>query len=107
MEKEELIRLQKRKYYLKNREKLLEMRRQYGIENKEKIKETKKKYYENNKTEILEKKKIKETCECGAKINRNQIQRHYKTKKHINLLAEKNISNDNIKDDNTISEVEN
>ena len=46
--------------------------------------EYKKKYYENNTEKILEKVK----CECGCVVCRTHLNRHLKTKKHINLMLQ-------------------
>jgi hypothetical protein len=39
-----------------------------------------------NKTTILENMKEKVKCECGCEINKHQLKRHQKNKKHISLI---------------------
>ena len=69
-----------KKYYEKNKDKILEKRKEYRQHNPEKKKESNKKYYENNKDEISEKRKEKATLKKQEKevieflselINRN------------------------------------
>jgi len=96
-ENKEKIKEYQKEYYINNKETLLE----YQKENKEKIKEQKKEYYINNKEKFLEyqkenKEKIKEQkkeyqntdikCECGCIITRNNLYKHRKSKKHIELI---------------------
>ncbi len=61
------------KHYQKNREKVLEKNRIYYNKNREKANE-----------------KIK--CECGCFINKRNIKRHQKTKKHLKLINLLNFS---------------
>jgi hypothetical protein len=69
-------------YYDTNKEKIQEYKKEYYETNKEKQKE----YYETNKSTILEKNKIKIKCECGCDINKQNLNRHQKSKKHIDLM---------------------
>ena len=92
---------QKKEYYENNKEKIKEKGKEYRENNKEKIKERKNNFYHNNKEEILKynkewrennKEQIKEwkskkvTCECGCLITRSHINRHKKSKKHLELM---------------------
>ena len=100
----------KKIYYLKNKDKILEYGQQYRENNKESIsnknkeyyektKDIKKEYYEVNKEEILKhnkeyrennKEKIKNyasekiMCSCGCEVRRDKITKHQTTKKHKN-----------------------
>ena len=68
-----------KEYYQKNKDKIKE----YYQTNKDKIKEYYKVYYvEKNKDKLKE----KVTCECGCSINKNNILRHKKSKKHLDLM---------------------
>ncbi len=65
----------------------------YRENNKDKIKERNKLYYENNKDKIKQynkeyqgKKKEIIICECETITSKKHLERHLKTKKHINLL---------------------
>jgi len=97
----DIISEKKKIYYEENKDKILEKSKVYREKNKEKLSEKKKIYYEEhknillekmkvyneeNKDKILEKKKIKINCECGCQINKCDISRHKKTKKHIKLM---------------------
>ena len=47
-----------------------------------------KQYRVNNRDKILEQKKQKMTCECGCSLNRDNIKRHKRAKKHLELLKQ-------------------
>ena len=79
---------QKKQYRINNRDKILEKDKQYYNNNSDKILEQKKQYYNNNSDKILEKQKQKMTCQCGCIVNRGQISRHKKSKKHLELLKQ-------------------
>ena len=69
----------KKEYYQDNKDKIKE----YYQTNKDKIKEYYKVYYvEKNKDKLKE----KVTCGCGCSINKNNILRHKKSKKHLDLM---------------------
>ena len=91
-----LNKLDRKEYYQNNKEKLKkyrennkERKKEYDKKtyenNKEKNKKRDKKYYEKNK----ERKKEKITCECGSIIRKVELPRHKKSKKHFNLMKEK------------------
>ena len=46
------------------------------------------KYREDNKEQISKQKKERVSCECGSIVNRDELSRHRKSKKHIKLLEE-------------------
>jgi hypothetical protein len=48
-----------------------------------------KNYYEINKDTISESKKIKFNCECNSEITKNNKERHFKTRKHLEFLETK------------------
>ncbi len=87
-----------------NKETLAEKKKKYHETHKENIAEKKKEWYENNK-EILaeyyinnkeiinEKAKEKTKCECGCEITKRGLNRHKQTKKHIELMSQKVLSN--------------
>ena len=62
----------------------------YNQVNKEAISKNKKVYGENNKDKIKTRVREKITCECGCVVCRGDISTHRKTKKHINLMNNKN-----------------
>jgi predicted GIY-YIG superfamily endonuclease len=68
-----------------------EYNKQYRNENKEQEIEYFKQYYQKNKEKISEKLKEKITCECGCVVNRYNLSRHKKTKKHIELMEKNSI----------------
>ena len=67
-----------------NKNKVTEYKKHYQKLNKDKITEYNKQRYDKNKNKILE--KIK--CECGCMTSRNHIERHRKSKKHMELMNE-------------------
>lgn len=56
--------------------------KQYRINNKEYIEKYNKDYYANNKDILSKKAREKINCECGSIINKSDIAKHKKTKKH-------------------------
>jgi len=48
-----------------------------------------KKYRDDNKEKLSKQKKERVECECGSIVNRGELSRHRKSKKHINLMKEK------------------
>jgi len=80
-----------KEYRIDNRDKKLEYQKEYYLDNKDKKKEYQKKYNEVNKKNISEKKRVKMTCECGSVVRKTDIQRHYKSKKHLKYIETNNI----------------
>ena len=74
-----------KQYILDNKENKIKYDKQYRIDNIEKIKEDKKQRYINNK----EKNNEKVNCDCGCIVTRRGLNRHKKTKKHLDLIAPK------------------
>ena len=74
-----------KEYRQENKEKRNEQKKEYYQANKEKGKE----YYQANKEQIKERNREIITCECGCKIRRGDISRHRRTKKHLNLMSNK------------------
>ena len=81
-----------KEYRLDNKDKNKEWRednkeqiKQYRLDNKQKIKEYYKQYNLNNNQKF--------NCECGGKYTLNHRVRHFKTKKHIQFLENKNFNN--------------
>ena len=60
-----------KKYHIANRDIILEKQRQYTIDNRDKIRE---------------KQRQKITCECGCVVSYNALQRHKRSKKHLDLM---------------------
>ena len=98
----------RRKYYLKNREKLLEKSkkynethressriadRKYKSANKDKINQYSRDYYKTNKTTIKAKQKEMITCSvCGRTVQKYAIAVHNRSKVHLLSLAKSNIT---------------
>tara|TARA_R110000787_G_scaffold213335_1_gene322880 strand:- start:43 stop:582 length:540 start_codon:yes stop_codon:yes gene_type:complete len=78
----EKIQEQRNEYREANKEKIQE----YYQANKEKIQEQKKEYYEANKEKIREKIRERVVCECGCEVNKNELPRHRRSKKHLALI---------------------
>jgi len=57
--------------------------------NKEVEKKRLKEHYEKNKEEVCEKMKEKTICECGCEVRKNNLPRHKKSVKHIELMGSK------------------
>ena len=73
-----LYREKKKQYREAHKDHIQEKSKHYYEVNKEIIKEKKKQYYEENK-ELMT---AKITCECDSIVNKNDIAKHRKTKKH-------------------------
>jgi len=83
----EIISEKQKEYREKNREIIKEKKKEFYENNKEYFKEKHKHYRENNKEIISQKQKEKITCQCGCEINKNNLSRHLKSKKHIKLMS--------------------
>ena len=78
-----------KEYKIVNKEIIIEYHKNYHINNKDKLIERSKQYYENNKEKILKHNLTKIECECGCNLRKSDLPRHKRTKKHINLMQEK------------------
>ena len=76
-----------KEYRKDNRVKKSELAKEYYEKNKEQIKSNVTEYKENNIDKIKEYQKEKITCDCGCLIYRNNILRHKKTDKHLQLIT--------------------
>lgn len=76
----------RKEYIEKNKEQIKENSKEYYELNKEQIKEYKKEWYKDNKDKIKEYKQEKITCSCGTICNKSSLERHERTKKHIEFL---------------------
>ena len=69
-----------------NREHLLQKEKEWRENNKEHKAQKNKEYREKNKEQIAQKSGEQVTCECGCKVTRCKLQRHRKSKKHLDLI---------------------
>ena len=65
----------KQEWYIANKDKISEYQTEYRLNNKDSLKQKRK---ERNQNKI--------TCECGRVICKNDILKHKKTKRHLNLI---------------------
>lgn len=94
----DIIKLQRKAYYEKNRNYIIEKQNQYYTNNKDICNTKKKEHYEEHKSErinkqkqyylenadkIKQKHKEKTKCECGCIINRYFLKKHQNTQKHL------------------------
>lgn len=77
-----------KQYRIEHIEHVKERKKQYYNDNKETIKQKMNCYKINNETQIRERSKVKVICECGCLIRKHDINRHRKTKKHIQLMEQ-------------------
>jgi hypothetical protein len=89
-EEEEYNKNYHKKYREDNKEEIQQYKKEYRKVNIEKIHKRDKKYTDTHKEEILAQKKEKLTCECGCILARGNISEHRKTKKHFDLMEQKN-----------------
>ena len=65
-----------------NKDKIKDYNKKWNEENKN----YQKNYYQENKYIIESKSKKKVECECGCKVRKDNLLRHFKSKKHINYI---------------------
>lgn len=84
--KEEIL-TQQKKYYEENKEEISVKNKTYREENKDKIAQyDRERYTGARKEKYLE----KVVCECGCISGRSSLPRHYKSKKHLDLMEQLN-----------------
>lgn len=83
-EREKLIR---EEYRILNKEKIKKNHEEYRILNREKLTKLRKEYSILNKDKIKKKKQEKITCECGSIIQKGDLAKHKRTKKHLMKLG--------------------
>ena len=88
----EEIKEYKKQYYIDNGDKIKERHNKYYLDNTDKIKERTKQYKIDNADKIKERENKKTTCDCGCEVNYRSLKIHQKTKKHLKLMAEKNVN---------------
>jgi hypothetical protein len=69
-----------------NKDHYKEYEKQRQEQRQEYMKEYMKEYREKNKETITEKKREKINCECGCEVVKNDLKRHQRTQKHIDLM---------------------
>ena len=76
----------KRKWAQKNRKQLLVKKAKYRKDNKAHILKDAKRCRELNKEEIKKWQTTVVACECGAQVQKSNLSRHKKSKKHLNSI---------------------
>ena len=66
----------------------MEERKKWREDHKEELKEYFEEYYEQNKVKIAARMKELITCECGCTIQKSDLPRHQRTKKHLAIMAQ-------------------
>ena len=79
-----------KKYYEKNKEHLKQKKKEWYKTNQKRICNMRKEYREKNRDIINQKQNEKIKCICGSFISKNNMIRHRKTKKHLDLLQQQN-----------------
>jgi len=69
-------------YASKHKDEIATRQKMYREKNKEMLKEKKKEYQEMNKNKISADKSLILDCECGAKLQKGNMAKHKRTKKH-------------------------
>jgi len=77
-------------YQQNNKEAICERKKVHYQNNKDVLCERSRVYQQNNKEAIKVRLSAKITCECSCEIRRGDILRHRKSKKHIDLMNNKN-----------------
>jgi len=76
-----------KEYYEIKKDKISEYQKEYYEVNKKKVDKRNKEYRENNKDKIKIKKNEKFNCECGSSVSNSNKSAHFKSKKHLNFIA--------------------
>ena len=79
-----------KEYSIIHKQEILERVKKWQDNNQDKVTEYKKKCFEKNKERYMEMAREEIVCECGCKIQRQEMNRHKKTKKHMNFLNQIN-----------------
>ena len=85
-ENHEMILERKKIYYNNHKEEDNKRSKEYRETHKQEMKEYKKEWYEANKEKLQEKNNEKIKCECGIEYTRANKIRHFKSKRHMNLI---------------------
>ncbi len=88
IDNKELILDKNKKYREENREYLNLQKKEYISKNKEYFRFKMKEYYDINKNEINNKRKEKITCICGKTYSKGHIRRHERSNKHQKFMNE-------------------
>jgi hypothetical protein len=80
----------KQEWICDNVEQITQYQRKYKEQNRERLNECSRQYREQNKEIIQEKRNENIECECGSKYTKQNQSRHFKSKKHIKYLEQKN-----------------
>jgi hypothetical protein len=84
----------KKQWYEAHKEDILEKNEQYRETHKEALVEKQKQYREANKDEIAERQGRIFECPCGSKCRWNEKARHFKSKKHMDYMANQTDTSD-------------
>lgn len=82
----EFILEKKKEYYYNHKEEDNKRSKEYRETHMEELKEYKKEWYEANKERLQEKNNEKIKCECGIEYTRANRIRHFKSKRHLDLI---------------------
>jgi hypothetical protein len=82
----EMILERKKIYYNNHKEEDNKRSKEYRETHKQEMKEYKKEWYEANKEKLQEKNNEKIKCECGIEYTRANKIRHFKSKRHMDLI---------------------
>ena len=87
------VKVWQKQWQLENADSVKAYQKQHYIDNNVKVREKQKKYQIDNAVKIREKKNERITCECGCEISYGNSSSHRKTKKHINLMKNMELTN--------------
>ena len=85
----EYIKAHNKQYRIDNRESVLEYERMRWIRDKPKRQAINRNHYYTKRDEILKQQAEMIECECGCLSTRNHLKRHRESKKHIDLMKNK------------------
>lgn len=83
----EAIAIRTKKYCAEHKDEASARHKAWKARNEDKVKAYKRQYYLDNIDKVKAKDKIKVTCECGHSVVKSYLNKHKKTKKHLNAMG--------------------
>ena len=83
----EAIAIRTKKYCAEHKDEASVRHKAWKARNEDKVKAYKRQYYLDNIDKAREQGKVKVTCECGLLVFKSYLNKHKKTKKHLNIMS--------------------
>jgi hypothetical protein len=83
----EALAVKAKKYCAEHKKEASVRHKAWKARNEDKVKAYKRQYYQDNIDKAREQGKVKVTCECGLLVFKSYLNKHKKTKKHLNIMS--------------------